>query len=43
MLSDSTFVPLHWTVNNMDNAMYEIDVYDPRLFMRIADQLSKML
>lgn len=33
---------LHWAVNDMDNAIYEI-VYKPGLFMRIAYRLSKMI
>ena len=34
---------LPWAVNDMDNALYEIDVYEPGLFMRIADKLSKVI
>ena len=34
---------LHWAVNDMDNAIYEIDVYEPWLFYRIADRLGKVM
>jgi len=34
---------LHWSVNDMDNAIYEIDVYEPGLFYRIADKLGKVM
>ena len=42
-LPESSFVPLHWAVNDMDNAIYEIDVYDPRLFMRIERGLRPVI
>jgi hypothetical protein len=34
---------LHWAVNDMDNALYEIDVYEPGLFVRIADRLGDVI
>ena len=34
---------LHWAVNDMDNALYEIDVYEPGLFMRIARRLGEVI
>lgn len=42
-LPESSFVPLHWAVNDMDNAIYEIDVYDPGLFVRIAERLGEVI
>lgn len=34
---------LHWAVNDMDNALYEIDAYEPGLFMRIAERLGEVI
>lgn len=34
---------LHFAVNDMDNAIYEIDIYEPALFMRIARALEPMM
>ena len=42
-LPESSFVPLHWAVNDMDNAMYEIDIYEPGLFIRIARKLGDVI
>ena len=42
-LPESSFVPLHWAVNDMDNAIYEIDVYDPGLFVRIVERLGEVI
>lgn len=42
-LLESFFIPLHWAVNDMDNAIYEIDVYDPGLFMRIERRLRPII
>ena len=35
--------PLHFAVNDMDNAMYEIDIYEPGLFIRIARKLGDVI
>ena len=40
LLVESSFVPLHWAVNDMDNVLYEIDIYNPSVFFRIVKQLS---
>ena len=42
-LPESSFMPLHWAVNDMDNAIYEIDVYDPGLFMKIERRLRSVI
>ena len=42
-LPESSFVPLHWAVNDMDNALYEMDIYEPGLFMRLAEKLSEVI
>lgn len=42
-LPESSFVPLHWAVNDMDNAIYEIDIYEPGLFIRIARKLGDVI
>ena len=42
-LKRKLMMELPWAVNDMDNALYEIDVYEPGLFMRIADKLSKVI
>ena len=34
---------LHWAVNDMDNALYEMDVYEPGMFMRIAERLGEVI
>lgn len=43
LLDESSFVPLHWAVNDMDNALYEIDIHDPGTFMGIAGVLAKYI
>ena len=30
-------------VNDMDNALYEMDVYEPGMFMKIADRLGEVI
>ena len=37
------FVELHWAVNDMDNFLYETDVYSPGEFYRIAKELKGYL
>jgi len=36
------FVELHWAVNDMDNFLYETDVYIPEEFYRIAKELEEI-
>ena len=40
---DSELKQLHFAVNDMDNAIYEIDIYEPGLFMRIARRLGEII
>lgn len=42
-LPESSFVPLHWAVNDMDNAICEIDIYEPGLFIRIVSRLGEVM
>lgn len=42
-LPESSFVPLHWAMNDMDNAIYEIDIYEPGLFIRIARRVGEVV
>lgn len=42
-LKRKLMMELYWAVNDMVNAMYEIDVYNPGLFMRITDQLRTVI
>lgn len=37
---DDSQMQLHFAINDMDNAIYEIDIYEPGLFMRIARMLG---
>lgn len=36
------FVELHWVVNDMDNFLYETDVYSPEVFYRISKELNEI-
>lgn len=40
---ESSLKELHFAVNDMDNAIYEMDIYDPGLFMRIARRLGEVI
>lgn len=40
---DSSQKQLHFAVNDMDNAIYEIDIYEPGLFMRIVRRLGEVI
>lgn len=40
---ESSLKELHFAVNDMDNAIYEIDIYEPGLFMRIARRLGVVI
>lgn len=33
---DEHFVKLHWAVNDMDNFLYETDVYSPEKFYKVV-------
>lgn len=36
-------VELHWAINDMDNALYETDVYTPMQFFEIAEALTPVI
>ncbi len=36
-------VELHWSINDMDNALYETDVYTPLQFFEIAGKLAPVI
>ena len=40
---EDSLMPLHFAVNDMDNALYEIDIYEPGLFIRIARRLGAVI
>ena len=40
---ESSLKELHFAVNDMDNAIYEIDIYEPGLFIRIARRLGVVI
>lgn len=40
---DDSLMQLHFAVNDMDNAIYEIDIYEPGLFMRIVRRLGEVI
>ena len=40
---ESSLKELRFAVNDMDNAIYEIDIYEPGLFMRIARRLGVVI
>ena len=35
------FLELHWAVNNMDNFLYETDVYSPGEFYKVGREMEK--
>jgi len=35
------FVELHWAVNDMDNFLYEMDVYSPEEFYQVVREMEK--
>ena len=37
------FVELHWSINDMDNALYETDSYIPMEFFEIAGKLASVI
>ena len=40
---EDSLMQLHFAVNDMDNAIYEIDIYEPGLFIRLARRLSEVI
>ena len=36
-------VELHWSINDMDNALYETDSYTPMEFFEIAEKLAPVV
>lgn len=34
---------MHWAVKDMDNAIYEVDIYDPEFFMRILWGIGELI
>ena len=40
---DEEIMKIHQCVNEMDNALSEIDRYDPGTFHRIAEELAKVI
>ena len=40
---EDSLMQLHFVVNDMDNAIYEIDIYEPGLFMGIARRLGEVI
>lgn len=40
---ENSLMQLHFAVNDMDNAIYEIDIYEPGMFMKIADRLGEVI
>lgn len=37
------FVELHWAVNDMDNFLYETDVYSPEEFYKVVREMAENL
>ena len=35
------FVELHWAVNDMDNFLYETDIYSPEEFYKVVREMEK--
>lgn len=40
---EDSLMQLHFAINDMDNAIYEIDIYEPGQFMRIERQLRNVI
>lgn len=40
---EDSLMQLHFAVNDMDNALYEMDIYEPGLFIRIARKLGDVI
>ena len=37
------FVELHWAINDMDNALYEMDIYTPMESLELAGKLAPLI
>jgi hypothetical protein len=37
------FVELHWSINDMDNALYETDIHTPMKFFEIVEPLTNLI
>lgn len=37
------FVELHWAVNDMDNFLYETDVYSPEEFYKVGREMAEVI
>ena len=40
---EAHFVELHWAMNDMDNFLYETDIYNPSEFYRVVSELEEYL
>ena len=40
---EAHFVELHWAMNDMDNFLYETDIYSPSEFYRVVSVLEGYL
>ena len=40
---EAHFVELHWAMNDMDNFLYETDIYSPSEFYRVVSELEEYL
>lgn len=40
---EDSLMQLHFAVNDMDNALYEIDIYEPGSFIRIARRSGEVI
>lgn len=40
---DAFQLEIHWVVNDMDNALFEIEMYDPETFLNIAGYLAPVI
>ena len=38
---EECFVELYWAVNDMDNFLYETDVYSPEEFYKVVREMEK--
>ena len=40
---EECFVELHWAVNDMDNFLYETDVYSPGELYKVVREMSEVI
>ena len=40
---DNSINQIHYAINNLDNAIYEIDMYDPMTFFDIERKLAPII